>query len=54
VKASRTPKKRFHPSPVFRNRIRAASVEEREAREWERIRQLNQKLETEKKGAIAI
>jgi hypothetical protein len=43
------PQKKLYPSPVFRNRIRAATVEDREAREWERIRQLNQKLETEKK-----
>jgi hypothetical protein len=54
---SRVPRKKkigYRLSRITANRQRAASVEDGEARQWERIRLLNKRLEAEAKPVIEI
>jgi hypothetical protein len=54
---SRAPRKKkagYRLSLITANRQRAANVEDSEAREWERIRLLNQRLAAEAKPVIQI
>jgi hypothetical protein len=54
TRAPRKKKTGYRLSQINANRQRAASVEDSEAREWERIRLLNKRLEAEAKPAIEI